>query len=102
MTTSVLITRIADNRYTARALTLSDVVASGASEAEAIAALRAALIEMQSHSHVVQIDLPLPTASIHDPWLQAAGMWANDPSWDAFQQEIGAYRHTIDASATNP
>jgi predicted RNase H-like HicB family nuclease len=37
MTTTVLITPHAENRYTARALALSDVVASGTSEAEAIA-----------------------------------------------------------------
>jgi predicted RNase H-like HicB family nuclease len=85
MTTAVLITRHADNRYSARALALSDVVASGASEAEAIAALRTALAELQAHSHIVQVDVPLPAVSSDDPWLRTAGIWANDPSWDAFR-----------------
>jgi predicted RNase H-like HicB family nuclease len=96
MTTAVLVTRHADDEYTARALALSDVVASGASEAEAIAALRAALADLQARSHVVQVDLPVPAAPADDPWLRAAGIWATDPSWEAFQAAIAAYRATID------
>lgn len=97
MTTTVLVTRQAENRYTARALALSDVVASGASEAEAIAALRAALTELQAHSHVVQVDLPVPVVATDDPWLRVAGIWADDPSWEAFEQAISAYRAAVDA-----
>lgn len=96
MATAVLVTRHPDNHYTARALALSDVVASGASEAEAIAALRDTLADLQARSHVVQVDLPIPTASTDDPWLRAAGIWADDPSWEAFQQAITAYRNAID------
>jgi predicted RNase H-like HicB family nuclease len=97
MTTAVLVTRLADNRYTARALALADVVASGASEAEAIAALRTALADLQTRSHIVQVDLPVPAAPADDPWLRAAGIWADDPSWDVFQQAIAAYRADIDS-----
>jgi hypothetical protein len=99
MTTAVLVTRHADNRHTARALALSDVIAFGASEAEAIAALRQSLGELRARSHVVHIDLPLPTPPTDDPWFQAAGMWAHDPSWDAFQSEIAAAREVFDTSS---
>lgn len=97
MTTAVLITRHAENRYSARALALSDVVASGASEAEAIAALRTTLAELQAHSHIVQVDVPLPDVPLDDPWLRMAGIWAHDPSWDAFQQAMAEYRAVSDA-----
>jgi predicted RNase H-like HicB family nuclease len=97
VTTTVLVTRQADNRYTARALALSDVVASGASEAEAIAALRAVLADLHARSHVVQVDLPVPAATADDPWLRVAGIWADDPSWEAFEQAISAYRSAVDA-----
>lgn len=100
MTTAVLVTRHADNRYSARALALSDVVASGASEAEAIAALHAALADLQTRSHIVQVDLPVPAAPADDPWLRAAGIWADDPSWEAFQQAVAAYRTGVDAELT--
>lgn len=102
MTTAVLITRHADNRYSARALALSDVVASGASEVEAIAALRTVLSDLQARSHIVQVDVPLPVAPTDDPWLRAAGIWANDPSWDAFQQAIAESRAAVDAEHTTP
>lgn len=97
MTADVLITRHADNRYSARALALADVVASGASEAEAIAALRTTLVELQAHSHIVQVDVPLPTIPPDDPWLRTAGIWEHDPSWDAFQQAMAEDRAAIDA-----
>ncbi|NCC37429.1 MAG: hypothetical protein EOM24_36270 [Chloroflexia bacterium] len=95
MSTAVLVTRDADNRFTARALALSDVVATGASEAEALTALHAALADLQARSHIVQVDLPVPAAPVDDPWLRAGGIWADDPSWEAFQQAISAYRMAV-------
>lgn len=97
MSTVVLITRHADHCYSARVLALADVVAFGASEAEAIAALHTALAERQAHSDIVQVDAPSPVVSADDPWLRTAGIWANDPSWDAFQQAIAEYRAAVDA-----
>jgi predicted RNase H-like HicB family nuclease len=101
-TTAVLITRYNDNHYTARALALSDVIANGASEAEAIAALRSTLAELQARSHIVQVDLPVPAAMPDDPWLRAAGMWAQDPSWDGFQAAMADYRAAINAETADP
>jgi hypothetical protein len=97
MSTAVLVTRHADNRYTARALALSDVVASGTSEAEAIAALQSILADLQVRSHIVQVDLPVLAAPVDDPWLRAAGKWADDSSWDLFQEAIADYRSAVDA-----
>ncbi|MFP4438372.1 MAG: hypothetical protein ACLFVO_14090 [Chloroflexaceae bacterium] len=100
MATSVLVTRHADNHYTARALALADVVASGASEAEAIAALRETLADLQARSRVVQVELPVPAAPADDPWMRVAGIWADDPSWEAFQQAIAEYRAAVDAAVS--
>jgi hypothetical protein len=92
MSTAVFVTRHADNHYTARALAFSDVAVTGNTEAEAIAHLRTALLDLQARSHVIHIDLPMPATSVDDPWLQSAGIWADDPSWDVFQQAIAEYR----------
>ncbi len=102
MTTAVLVTRHADNRYSARALALADVIASGTSEAEAIAALRIALADLQTRSHIIQVDLPVPLAPVNDPWVQVAGIWANDPSWEPFQQAVAAYRAIEDWTLPDP
>jgi predicted RNase H-like HicB family nuclease len=53
MTYDVLLTKGPDNRYTARALLLPDLVASGADEAEALERLRAVIAEVQANSRYV-------------------------------------------------
>lgn len=92
MSTDVLVTRHATDHFSARALALPAVVATGSSEAEAIAQLRAALVELQQHSRVVQVDLPLPEGSTAHPWLRFAGMWADDPDWHAFEEAVAEAR----------
>lgn len=97
MTTAVLVTRDAPNHFTARALAFADIHGSGPSEAEAIAALTAQLLEIQMRSHIVHVDIPLPIAP-DDPWLRVIGMAEHDPSWDDFQRAIAADRQAIDAA----
>lgn len=99
MATDVLVTRHATNHFSARALALPAVVATGESEAEAIAQLRAALAELQQHSHIVQVDLPLPEGSTAHPWLRFAGMWADDPDWHAFEEAVADARREAEEQA---
>jgi predicted RNase H-like HicB family nuclease len=96
MTYKVLVTKQPDNRYTARALVLPDVVASGTTEAEAVDQLRDALADLQTRSRVVDVDLPMPDVAQDHPWLRFAGMWAADPDWDLFQDAVAEYRRAID------
>ena len=44
---------------------------------------------------VIQIELE-PAAPGAHPWLQFAGMWADDPTWDDFVAEVAAYRQEMD------
>ena len=99
MTYKVLVTKEHDSRYTARALVLPDVVAFGTTEAEAVDHLRDTLADLQTHSHVVDVELPLPDLAADNPWLRVAGMWADDPDWDSFQNAIVEYRRVIDAQS---
>jgi predicted RNase H-like HicB family nuclease len=97
MTTyDVLVTRETDNRYIARVLALPNVSAIGESESEALEHLRTAITEIQSRSHIVQLEIP-STGVEDNPWLRFAGMWKHDPSWEEFQAEVEAYRKEIDA-----
>jgi predicted RNase H-like HicB family nuclease len=99
MTYKVLVTKQQDSRYTARALVLPDVMASGTTEAEAIDHLRDALAELQTRSRVVVVDLPLPDLAQGNPWQQSAGMWTDDLDWEVFQGAIAAERRDIDDQA---
>jgi predicted RNase H-like HicB family nuclease len=96
MTYKVLVTKQHDSRYTARALVLPDVVASGTTEAEAVDHLRDTLADLQTRSRVVDIDLPIPDLEQGNPWVRFAGMWANDSDWDLFQDAVAEYRIEID------
>lgn len=97
MIAKVLVTRQADGCYTARALAVPDVVASGATEADAVDGLRHALDDLRARSHVVDVDLPLPIGAADNPWLRMVGIWANDADWDEFRAAIEAYRREVDA-----
>jgi hypothetical protein len=72
------------NRYTVRALVLPEIVVTGATEAEAVEQLRAVLADLQQHSRVIQVELPIPDTAAH-PWLRFAGIWEHDPDWEAFE-----------------
>jgi predicted RNase H-like HicB family nuclease len=101
MATNVLITRQPDNRYTARALVLPEIVVSGATEAEAVEHLRTALIDVHLHSRIIQVELPISAPSQEHPWLRFAGMWEHDPDWDAFDATVAELRHA-DTPETPP
>ncbi|RRR76022.1 MAG: hypothetical protein EI684_03660 [Candidatus Viridilinea halotolerans] len=93
MTTSVLITHQPDNHYTARALVLPEIVATGATEAEAVEQLRTVLAKLQQHSRVIHVELPLADTALGHPWLRFAGMWEQDPDWEAFEAAVAEARH---------
>ena len=100
MTTyNVLLTACGENCYTARTLTLPDIVATGTSEAEALDKLRAAISDLLARSHMVQIEVAqgIPGVVQDDPWQRYIGMWEHDPDWDIFQEEVARYRAEIDA-----
>ena len=44
---------------------------------------------------VIHIELE-PVVTTQHPWLQFAGMWAGDPTWDDFVTEVAAYRQAMD------
>ncbi len=90
----ILLTKSAENGYVARPLLWPEVVASGANEAEALAAVQEALAAVLAKSSVVQIELPEPSADDRDPWLPFIGMWKDmpDEEWDSFQRSVTAVR----------
>lgn len=44
----------------------------------------------------VEVDIPQMSRKESDPWLEFRGMFADDPDFDAFLQEIKAYRQELD------
>ena len=98
---NVLLTRQPNSLYTARVLSLPDVVVSGADDTEVLARVRAAIVYMQVNSRLVQVEAPPLTETLDDPWLRFAGMWENDPDWDLYQSEIRSFRTAIDSETVS-
>ena len=89
MTYDVLLTR-KDEKVVARVRQWPEVLVEGATEEEALANARAGLQSLLQEGRVVQIDVDL-TPGTH-PWARFAGMFADDPDWEAFQGSIRQYR----------
>jgi predicted RNase H-like HicB family nuclease len=79
----ILLTKRPGNGYIARPVLWPEVVAAGADEAEALAAIHEALAEFLANSRIVQIEVPGPQEATADPWLRFAGMWSGvaDAQW---------------------
>jgi predicted RNase H-like HicB family nuclease len=95
-----VILRKKQNKYVARVRDWPEVIIEEDSREEAIAQIKAQLSEYLSQPpEVIQIDLETVTHSGH-PWVQFAGMWADDPTWDDFMVEVEAYRQEMDETDT--
>ena len=102
MVYDVLVTQDVNKRYTARVLSLPDIIVSGTDEMEVLHQVRAAIAHLQHNSRIVRLNVPTPTDRETDPWLRAAGMWENDPDWEQFQQAIQVYRQKMDTQTDSP
>ena len=95
-----VILRKTKNKYVARVRDWPEVIIEEDSREEAIAQIKAQLSEYLSQPpEVIQIDLK-PVVHGDNLWLQFAGMWADDPTWDDFVAEVKAYRQEIDKADT--
>jgi hypothetical protein len=63
--------------------------------------LRKAQADLQSllvGGRIIQLDLDAKPEG--HPWQQFAGMFADDPDWEAFQASLQQYREDIDRAIT--
>jgi hypothetical protein len=84
------------DNYVASILGFPDVTAKGTTRQEALANLRQELNQRLSQVEIV----PMETEADH-PWLQFAGMWANESHFDEFVADIEAYRRELDNVETD-
>jgi hypothetical protein len=78
------------DRYVAEPLGISELRVEAATAAEALRLVGRALIEWLGSARLVQIDLPEVGGS--NPWLDSFGRSADDPLFDAFQEEMARAR----------
>lgn len=91
-----VILRKKHDKYIARVREWPEVVIEEDSREAAITRVKEQLSAYLSQPHeVIQIDLE-PISTAEHPWLQFAGMWADDPTWNDFVDEVAAYRQRVD------
>lgn len=64
---------------------------TGTSEEEALSRLRSSMSDLLQKSRITSIEIGQQEKS-PDPWLEMAGMWREDPTWDEYQGLIKKHR----------
>jgi predicted RNase H-like HicB family nuclease len=96
----VLIESQSDRRFVASVLGIPNCVAEGTSKEEAITKAKMALTEIMAHGEWVTIEVEPPTKNQEsDPWLKHFGIFANDPTFEDFMNEVETYRQQVDDEA---
>jgi predicted RNase H-like HicB family nuclease len=93
MTYDVLLTKKAD-KFVARVCQWPTIVEESDTEEDALRKVRASLRSLLAGGRIVQLEVEMKPEE--HPWLQFAGMFADDPDWEAFQASIREYREEID------
>lgn len=93
-----VILRKKQNKYIARVRDWPEVMIEEDTREAALTQVQQQLaVYLSQAPEVIPIELESPAAAVH-PWLQFAGMWADDPTWDDFVAEVAAYRQELAAA----
>ena len=96
MTYDVLLTR-KQNKFIARVRQWPVIVVEGDSEEEVLRQAQADLQALLTGGRIIQLELDAkPEAHL---WQPFAGMFADDPEWEAFQKSVQQYREEVDRTS---
>jgi predicted RNase H-like HicB family nuclease len=95
MTYDVLVTKH-NEKFMARVRAWPEILVEGDTEEEVLRKAQADLKALLMTGRIIQLELDVKPDE--HPWQAFAGMFADDPDWDAFQAAIQRYREDIDGS----
>lgn len=88
-----------DGRAIASILEFPQYRVEAATREQALATLQQLLAERMNRVEVIPMEIKLPSAEQSErPWMKFAGVFKDDPDFDAVQQYIQEYRQELDAS----
>ena len=93
MTYDVLLSKKGD-KFVARVCQWPAIVAESDTEEEALRKVQTHIQSLLAGGRVVQLEVDIKPEE--HPWQQFAGMFVDDPDWEAFQASIRAYREEVD------
>ena len=88
MTYNVLLTR-RKNKFIARVRQWPAIIVEGDTEEEVLRKAQADLQSLLAEGRIIQLELEVKSEG--HPWKQFAGMFADDPDWDAFEDAMQRY-----------
>ena len=94
MEMTVLVERLADDKYRASTECPVAMESEGSSPNEAVEKLREQAVQRFTGSELVHVSLPGVNDS--SPWLKYAGIWRDHPHFDRFLDDIAEYLRTVD------
>lgn len=93
MTYDVLLTKKGD-KFVARVCQWPAIVAESDTEEDALRKAKVSLQSLLAGGRIVQLEVDIKPEE--HPWQQFAGMFADDPDWEALQAFTREYREEID------
>lgn len=88
----VLLQRRGDGKYHAAVPLLPDITRVGDTRDEALQAIEHAITEAMQTTEVVYLDFPASQDGPSNPWLDTAGIFADDPELEPMLRDIYAAR----------
>jgi predicted RNase H-like HicB family nuclease len=88
----VLVQNPSQSHFVASIVGMSGVIAEGETEAEAVSRVKTALEAQLETAKFITIEVSQPRNFATDPWLKHFGVFADDPTFDDFLEEVAAYR----------
>lgn len=99
----VFIQSSADRQFVASIVGMPAITEEGTTEEEAITQAKAALqAQLATGNVTIQVrstNQPNALGNQDDPWLKHLGLFANDPTFEDFLEEVAAYRQQVDEDA---
>src|SRR5262245_30557241 len=102
MVFDVILLKEANNGHLARPLMWPNVVAQGATEQEALDRVKKLIRDTFSAARLAQVEVGAPEEKVVHPWVENAGLFADDATWEDFQQAIADYRRQVDENPEDP
>ena len=94
----ILVEHPNQNGFIASVIGLPDCVVEGATEAEAINRAKLRLKSRLAQGKIVTVEIDVPAQGLTgNPWIDSAGIFKDDPTYDEFLEEIAKYRRELDA-----
>src|SRR5690349_6264072 len=92
MEMTVLVERLADDKYRASTGYPVAMESEGRSLSEAVDRLREQAARRLKGSELIQVSIPGPGGT--NPWLEYSGIWKDHPDFEGFLDNISEYRRT--------